>query len=661
MKIVRAAAVAVAMTILVLVPAAGGSGFHPPMASFTSRYEPGLLLDQFAAGRLGLIEPSWETTYLYVAYRYLAGPGFDADEQKVLLSFWNAKPDFQPHLGPESDWLVARSKIPGAADIRTLDLFARGPGYTFFRNCDDDAFLTATTTLQSMVAKFGASGPQVRQWLDAQDLVFQNCPGSKQNPHIPQPPPGGTAFEQAERAYQIACANFYGERFDEAARMFAAIAADPTSPWRAIAPYLVARAMIRNATLSGVNNDNALLAQAETQLKAIAAGSGPDDLKAAVQRLLGFVGCRLHPHERHEEEVRAIMRPGSERTLQQDLKDYLECGSPREDTQGDLYADDLDDWIATFSNAAYPPNIDTEMHTHAVDKWQRTGSLAWLVASLAEVPASDPEAEALIKAAQSVGSNSPAYLTAAFELARILVARGRTDEARTELDAILANRDAVPRSAVNRLSWLRLKFVRNLDEFLRYAQRYPVKIVGDAPLNFFTDPHWQRVTAGPLLDVDGAEVLDRWLPLSVLRQAARSQILPPPLRARVAVSVWVRSILLGDRQTALALAPAVSDLLPDLKPSLDAWLAAKTRDEQRFEAAFIMLLNPGMRPYVDPGFLSAAPLGGMEFLTNNWWPAFKSVAFPSPQAPGRRLRKRPSPAIRASCPPARGKQLIANG
>jgi len=191
MKIVRAAAVAVAMTILVLVPAAGGSGFHPPMASFTSRYEPGLLLDQFAAGRLGLIEPSWETTYLYVAYRYLAGPGFDADEQKVLLSFWNAKPDFQPHLGPESDWLVARSKIPGAADIRTLDVFARGPGYTFFRNCDDDAFLTATTTLQSMVAKFGASGPQVRQWLDAQDLVFQNCRGSKQNPHIPQPPPGG--------------------------------------------------------------------------------------------------------------------------------------------------------------------------------------------------------------------------------------------------------------------------------------------------------------------------------------------------------------------------------------------------------------------------------------------------------------------------------------
>ncbi len=91
------------------------------------------------------------------------------------------------------------------------------------------------------------------------------------------------------------------------------------------------------------------------------------------------------------------------------------------------------------------------------------------MASLAEVPASDPEAEALIKAAQSVGSNSPAYLTAAFELARILVARDRTDEARTELDAILANRDAVPRSAVNRLSWLRLKFVRNLDEFLRYA------------------------------------------------------------------------------------------------------------------------------------------------------------------------------------------------
>ncbi len=89
MKIVGAVATAVVLGAVVLTPPAWSSGFHPPMASFVSQYKPDPPLDQFAAGRLGLIQPSWETTYSYVAYRYLAGPGFDADEQKVLLAIWN--------------------------------------------------------------------------------------------------------------------------------------------------------------------------------------------------------------------------------------------------------------------------------------------------------------------------------------------------------------------------------------------------------------------------------------------------------------------------------------------------------------------------------------------------------------------------------------------
>ena len=465
----------------------------------------------------------------------------------MLLSVWNEKQDLQAKPDSQSDWLAARSKIPGAPAMQEsyAFVFAPGPGYTFFRNCNDDAFRTATATLQSMVGKFGASGPQVKQWLDAQDLVFQNCPGSKKNPHIPQPLQASTPFEQAQRAYQIACANFYGENFDTAISMFNAIAADSTSPWRTLAPYLVARATIRKATLSGVNNDRALLAQAETQLNAIAAGSNPDDLKATAERLLGFVGCRLHPEERHAEEVHAIMRPGSERTLAQDLRDYFECGRGRE--EGDFYADDLDDWLSTFR---------LNDPSHSIDKWRRAGSLAWLLASLAQVPGSDPKAGALMKGAQSIEPNSPAYITAAFHIDRILIEQGKTDDARARLDAILAKPDALPHSAFNQFSWMRLKLARNLDEYLKYAQRYPVAIVGDEIPAEFNDPYMQQLSAGPLLDVDSAEVIDRWLPLSVLKLTARSQILPPPLRAQIALSVWVRAILIGDQQTARELAPA---------------------------------------------------------------------------------------------------------
>ncbi|HWN57279.1 MAG TPA: hypothetical protein VNO74_04225, partial [Methylomirabilota bacterium] len=624
MKIVGALAMAVALSALVLAPPAWSSGFHPPMASFVSQYKPDPPLDQFAAGRLGLIQPSWETTYSYVAYRYLAGPGFNADEQKVLLSIWNEPSYPQPNLEPQTDWLAARAKIPGASPMQMIGTFAAGPSYTFFLNCNDDAFRTATATLGTVVAKFGESSAQVKQWLDAQDLVFQNCPGSssKPNPHIPEPLRGGTRFEQAERAYQIACANFYIQNFDAAVSMFTFIGADSTSPWRTIAPYLVARATIRKATLSGVKNDNVLLAQAETQLNAIVAGSGPDDLKAGARRLLGFVGCRLHPEERNEQEVRAIMRPGSESTLAQDLKDYRECGTPR--LVGDFYANDLDDWFASFG--------PTDDPSHAIDKWKRTQSPAWLLASLAHVSGSDPRAETLIEAAQRLAPDSPAHLTAAFHVARILIEQGKTDEARARLDAILAKPDALPHSAFNQFSRLRLKLARNFGDYLKYAQRYPVTIDGDELPDEFDDPYMQRLAAGPLLDVDSAEVMDQWLPLSVLKESARSQILPSPLRAQVAQSIWMRSILLGDQETARELAPVVRDLIPDLKPSLDAWLAAKDSDQQRFEVALMALRSPGMRPYIDPGIGRPTRLGTMYFR-DNWWPALKSVALANAPLP----------------------------
>ncbi len=631
MKIVGAVAMAVAVTVLVLTPAAWTSIYNEPYASFAAQDQPDPPLDQFAAGRLGLIQPSWGDTYLYVAYRYLAGPGFDANEQKVLLSVWNEPPYPQPDLEPQADWLAARAKIQGAPDLQTFDDFATVLDYMVFRNCNDDAFRTATATLQLMVAKFGASSPQVKQWLDAQDIVFQNCPGSKKNPYIPQPLHGGTRLELAQRAYQIASANFYSENFDTAVSMFTAIAANSTSPWRTIAPYLVARATIRKATLSGEKNDPALLAQAEKQLKAIVAGSGPDNLKASARRLLGFVGCRLHPEESHAEEVRAIMRPGSERTLAQDLKDYRECGTARQ--VGDYYADDLGDWIATFKSTGAP--------THSIDKWKRTGSPAWLVASLAETSGSDPNAGALIKAAAHVEPSSPAYVTAEFHIDRILIEQGKNEEARARLDAILAKPDALPRSAYNQFSGLRLKLARNLDEYLRYALRYAVTIEGDAYPDEFNNLYMQELApgplddvqqpaAGPLLDEDSAAVMDRWLPLSVLKQVARSQILPPSLRARVALSVLVRSILIGDRETVRELAPLVSDLIPALKPSLDAWLAAKTRDDERFEAALMILRNPGMRPYVESGMGRLTPLGKMNVFRGNWWGALIPPVKPTP-------------------------------
>jgi hypothetical protein len=219
-------------------------------------------------------------------------------------------------------------------------------------------------------------------------------------------------------------------------------------------------------------------------------------------------------------------------------------------------------------------------------------------------------------------------VTVEFHVDRILIEQGKTDDARVRLDAILAKREALTRSDYNQFAWMRLKLARNLDEYLRYALRRLVAIEAEGA-TFATDTEelkkWNdpepilRLVDQPLLDRDSTEVMNAWLPLSVLKQFARNPILPPPLRAHIALSVWVRSVLLGDEASARDLAPVVSDLMPALKPSLDGWLAAKSGDDERFEFALMTLRNPGMRPYLDSGLGRLTPLNETDGLRDNWW------------------------------------------
>jgi hypothetical protein len=536
-----------------------------------------------------------------------------------------------------SGWVAARRKVPG---VSTSTEFSNG--------CRAEGLKTATTTLETMIRNLGASSPQVKQWLDAQDRAFEKClhPGAPSaagsptpapTPDIPQPLTDGTSFEKEQRRYQIACANFYSGNFDAATRMFAAIAADHASPWHEWAPYLAARATVRKATLSGPKNDPTTLAQAEVRLKAIVAARGDNHVKSAAQRLLSFVEFRLHPEQRIEEVVRALMRPGSEQTLAQDLSDY--AGTWGYSTKGadDFYADDLTDWLASFGE------VDGST-AHSVAQWKKSGLLPWLIAAIAKVPGSDTSAPALIEPAEKVKPDSPAYVTVTFHSARLLMEHGKVDEARARLDTLLAMRDALPRSTVNELARLRMRTARNLDELLTDAQRIPLgvtdtgdfdEIPSDLDVTWLPNARLKKLVGGPLFDRDGAEVLSRWVPLSIQQHAAQDPILPTGLRGQVTLAAWTRAILLGDNASARELAPVVSELIPELKPSLSAWLAAKDSQARRFEAAFMMLTHPGMRPYVDAGVGRVTPLGQMDNLRDNWW-RFPSWYESSLTGPGRR-------------------------
>src|SRR5690349_5120175 len=68
-------------------------------AIFVHTVHPVFPLERFAAGRLGVVQPSYARSYLYVAYRYLEGAPFTPDEQKGLTALWRERLDTNWSVG----------------------------------------------------------------------------------------------------------------------------------------------------------------------------------------------------------------------------------------------------------------------------------------------------------------------------------------------------------------------------------------------------------------------------------------------------------------------------------------------------------------------------------------------------------------------------------
>jgi hypothetical protein len=232
----RAALTALALAVVMLYWARPLLGCGPffNVAIYSFDYHPDLPLNNFAAGQLGIVQPGWARSYLFAAYRYLAGPGFDADERKALVSFWTDRINaWQASAAsdPSKPWLDARSKVPGAGEAPSIDVNRLAPDNSYsYVNCNDDAFPSAVATLDEMTGKFGAGSSQVKDWLAAQDQVFGDCHEGNAIPAAASAQM--TPLEKAQRDYQIASANFYAGHFDLAQHQFEAIAKDESSPWR---------------------------------------------------------------------------------------------------------------------------------------------------------------------------------------------------------------------------------------------------------------------------------------------------------------------------------------------------------------------------------------------------------------------------------------------
>lgn len=599
-------------------------------AVFVHTVHPAYPLDQFAAGRIGVVQPSYARSYLYTAYRYLSGSSFTPSEQKALVSLWRERLDF--HSGEEGDsdwtqvWLTARQKVPAVQARDTIDVyrFREKPNeYEAYANCNKDAFQTAAATLTQRIAKYGADSPAIQNWVQAQDQVFSNCSSGKS---IPDPaPPTVDALLRADRAYQIAAANFYSADFDEAGKQFETIAADNASPWQRTARFLVARVWIRKGSLGPAEQKQESLSAAENELKKILADKTFSDLHPSATRLMNLVRLRLRPNEQRRELAHALMAKNQNDNLKQDLWDYTVLLDQR--LEGDdkktiepLKDDDLSDWITTFQSE-YAATFD-----HALERWQATHSAPWLIAALSGAEGKHARAGELISEALKVKPTAPAFASAQFHAVRLLMESGKNDEARTLLDQLLkTHRDQFDPASLNLLTSKRMLVAATLSDFLTYAPRVPVTLswnddgreipVDDDEI----EAEMKALKDQPRFDFDAGVALNQKMPLSVLQEAAKNTSLPMPLRRDLVQAVWLRSVILGDLKTADELTPTVRQLIPELSTLLDAYLSATTPQAKKFSAIYAWLRFPGLEPVVDMGVGRRVPLQTQETYRDNWW------------------------------------------
>lgn len=618
-----------AISILLPPPTSACGPFFTD-AIFVFTKHPDFPLEKFAGGNLGVITNSWARSYLVVAYRVLSGNPLSETEAKAMKSLWDDRLNNAGDMYDESSvkkWADAR-KAAGATqpmDVQVYRNREKPNEYESFLNCQADAFENATATLNERIKRYQADSAAVREWINAQDIVFSNCGGGKQ---LPAPFTGADALGKADRAYQIAAANFYSTNFDEAKQQFDAIARDKDSPWYAIAPYLAARSMLRKGSFAEKEDERrSSLADAESRLNVIIKSGELKSSHHAATRLLNLARLRLRPEDKLHELARTISRRDANDNFKQTVWDYTVLmdkfmgdgeEASAQQIPATLASDDLTDWILTLEDSS------PTAANHAAQRWEQTKSVTWLVAALATAGGQQAKLSNLLTSAAAADSASPAFPSLTFHSARLLNESGRQVEARALLDKTLsAERQRLSSSALNLFLGQRMMLAQNLDDFLASASRKPAGFSDnndgrEIPLD---ESEAKETAQGheALFDLDAANVFNRAMPVAAMKDAARSPILVANLKRDVAQAAFMRAALLDDRETTLQVSALLETFHPELKEFLSAYQRAATPEARRFAAAFSALKFPGLRPFVSTGIGRTTAIDEIDSYRDNYW------------------------------------------
>jgi hypothetical protein len=641
-------------------------------------------LTGFVQGRPFIVQPEWRIRSLALSYRLLNGPALTPGEKNgVLAEFAREDSNDQFPTSPDDTqadytaWQKAYAAVtrtsssapapfePNGDSQTAPNLDANVPGSAFqtFPNCLGDAFRNAARTLSRRQKEHPDAAPALADWAHAQDAVFSNCSGAGGGVLPATLPTNAPPWLQQDRAYQLAAAHFYRKEYPAALTAFRALAADQQSPWHDLAAYLVARTLIRQATLDptvsqtlsdGGPGDPVLLAQAETVLKPLAASRSA--YAGAARELLNLVQFRLHPATAIARVGNLIARPDPYlpqhlADLRQTLDTLLNLPPA---AQAEARSSDLVDWIET---------LHRNEQTHAIARWKSTHREIWLAAALLLTGSrSTPSTPELLAAAAAVPTSSAAWPTIASAALR--------DGPDTFAQAVQLREQLIGvhalTSSINQLTELALQVAPTAADFARLAPMPPAgsryedtdfEELPKAGISSYEprEPIKNPTMAGLPVNVKGvlrvdawtATILNRRLPLRVLVPLLvdDASAWPRELRFEAAMAVWTRAVLLDRPEAAAQLTPILLSGEPGWAPYLNAYGAAPTPDERRITGLLAMLRFPSVRPFLNAGPSREEGFVGYSEFRDNWWCGSMDLPLYPPDPPDLRVQTALPPFI----------------
>ncbi len=641
---------AITLALLPSVSACFACANDPPVDILFNGVHPDFPLKKYAGGNLGIIQPGWAKSYLVVSYLYLTDRKLDANEQASIAKAWQSKlQDYNQWADSRLEKAIGeygelRGKVISKNDQSKPSPYGQGASYQFHETFQVNAFEVATKTLRQMIATFGAGSVEVKEWVQAQDIIFslnERKPNAKSD-QVLLPLTSQNALAKANRAYQAAALLFYQQDYNKAEAGFRAVAEDGASPWKEICQYMVARCLVEQAlNCEDKFKLGKLLGALDAQIKLVpekyaadAEGlqravfyrskSKDDALRFLAESVLNeksfdfardlFDLCYLFDQQPDSASVQSQPPAPPPSTIGIDLLDFISTIQQRDGNN--LWGVYDDKQLAAMNK---------QNGIHALERYGATHSLPWLVAALSTNDLMKPEMGEVIQKAKEIKADSPAYLTVSFYLIDNLIRNHQADAARVRLNALLARADLNPTSR-NLFKCQAMAVSETSDQYLKNAiQRSVERTNLEDSAELYKDyPRWESsdsyFTTDTAFDNEVAVDLNLKMPQTRWLKLALDSTISPDLRKLLIRSTFVRSMILQDQSAMTKLSPQLAESFPFLRSDLSRVTAASDDVSRKFALACLTLRNFGMTPYITGGVeRNGLAINQFDYYQGNYW------------------------------------------